>query len=132
MESWKILPLLALILGPLFYLLHHFGLMVVKSGTFFGNAMGTPTRFWGEYRHLCGSVSKRFRIAGKYTALSLQLEAVSGSAKVEVQGPNKVVLYSWSVCSSLSERIDCGGMESCTVRVSSENFAGKFSITLET
>lgn len=131
MEFWKMLPLLAVILGPLFYLLHRFGFMVVKSGTFFGSAMGTPTRFRGEYRHLCGSVSKRFRIAGKYAALSLQLEAASGSAKVEVLGPNKAVLYSWNFCSSLSERIDCGGMGSCTVRVASEDFAGKFSITLE-
>ena len=131
MGSWKVLPLLAVILGPLFYLLHRFGFMVVKSGTFSGSAMGTPTRFWGEYRHLCGSVSKRFRIAGKYAALSLQLEAVSGSARVEVLGPNKVAMYSWSFYSSLSERIDCGGMESCTVRVSSEDFCGKFDISLQ-
>lgn len=131
MESWKMLPLLAVILVPLFCLLHRFGFMVVKSGTFFGSAMGTPTRFWGEYRRLCGSVSKRFRIAGKYAALSLQLETVSGSAKVEVLGPNKAILYSWNLCSSLSERIDCGGMTSCTVRVASEDFAGKFLITLE-
>lgn len=131
MVSWKMLPLLAVILVPLFCLLHRLGFMVVKSGTFFGNAMGTPTRFWGEYRHLCGSVSKRFRIAGKYTALSLQLEATSGSAKVEVLGPNKAVLYSWNFCRSLSERIDCGGMGSCTVRISSEDFCGKFDISLQ-
>lgn len=131
MVSWKMLPLLAVILVPLFCLLHRLGFMVVKSGTFFGNAMGTPTRFWGEYRHLCGSVSKRFRIAGKYTALSLQLEATSGSAKLEVLGPNKAVLYSWNFCRSLSERIDCGGMRSCTVRISSEDFCGKFDISLQ-
>ena len=131
MESWKVLPLLAVILGPLFYLLHRFGFMVVKSGTFFGSAMGTPTRFRGEYRHLCGSVSKRFRIAGKYAALSLRLEAVSGSARVEILGPNKEILYIRSYCSSLSEQTDCRNWTHCTVRITSENFCGKFDISLQ-
>lgn len=131
MEALKTLLLLAVVMGPLFYALHRLGFLVVKSGTFFGGAMGTPTRFWGEYRHLCGTVSKRFRISRKYSALSIQLEAVSGSANVEILLPGGSALYSWHFCSSLAEQVDCGEFADCTVRITSENFAGKFLISLE-
>lgn len=131
MASWKLLPLLALILGPLFYLLHRFGFMVVKSGTFFGGAMGTPTRFWGEYRRMCGTVSKNFRISPKHTLLTVRVEALSGSAKVEILGPGQVALYAWYVCGSLEKEVGCQGLQTCKVRVSSEDFCGKFDISLQ-
>ncbi len=63
--------------------------------------------------------------------ISLRLEAVSGSAKVEVLGPNKAVWYSWNFCCSLSEQIDCRGIRNCTVRISAEDFCGKFDILLQ-
>lgn len=132
MEVLKTALLLAVVLIPFFLTLNFLGLMVTKSGSFsIGNAMGTPTRFWGEYQHMSGYVSKRFRIAGKYMTLSLQLEAVSGSARVEILGPNKEILYIWSYCSSLSEQIDCRNWTHCTVRITSENFCGKFDISLQ-
>lgn len=132
MEALKTALLLVVVLVPFFLTLDYFGLMVTKSGyRGVGNTMGTPTKFWGEYRNLCGSVSKRFRIAGKYMTLSLQLEAVSGSARVEILGPNKEILYIWSYCSSLSEQIDCRNWTHCTVRITSENFCGKFDISLQ-
>ena len=62
MQNWEFLPLMAAGMGLFFCTLHYFGLMVVKSGTYTGFAAGTPTRFWGEYRYLCGSVSKNFQI----------------------------------------------------------------------
>ena len=131
MEALKTALLLVVVLVPFFLTLDYFGLMVTKSGyREVGNTMGTPTKFWGEYRNLCGSVSKRFRIAGKYTTLSFRLEAVSGSASLEVLGPNKVVMYSWHYCTSLTEQIDCRNWANCTVRIASEDFTGKFSISL--
>lgn len=59
------------------------------------------------------------------------MEAVSGSAKLEFLGPNKAVLYRWYFCSSLEKKIYCRHLASCTVRITAENFAGKFLITLE-
>ena len=50
MQNWEFLPLMAIGMGLIFWTLHYFGLMVVKSGTYTGGAMGTSTRFWGEYR----------------------------------------------------------------------------------
>ncbi len=132
MEALQTALLLAVVLIPFFLVLDYFGLMVIKSGyRGVGNTMGTPTKFRGEYRNLCGSVSKRFRIAGKYTTLSLRLEAGSGSASVEILGPNRIALYSWPFCSSLSEQIDCRNWTHCTVRITSENFCGKFDISLQ-
>lgn len=132
MEAFKTALLLVVVLVPVFLTLHYFGLMVTKSGTFMmGNAMGTPTRFWGGYQHMSGYVSKNFRITKKASTLSLRLEAASGSARVEILGPNKAIWYSWSFCSSLSEQIDCREMERCKVRIASEDFCGKFDITLQ-
>lgn len=131
MKNWKSALLLLALLPPLFYALHYFGFLVSKSGSFYGGASGTPTRFQGEFRHLCGTVSKRFRIAGKYAALSIHLEAVSGSASVEVLLPGGVPLYSRHFCSTLAEQVSCREIPACTVRITSEDFAGKFLISLE-
>ena len=57
MQNWEFLPLMAIGMGLLFYMLHYFGLLVVKSGTYTGGAMGTSNRLWGEYRSFCGTVS---------------------------------------------------------------------------
>ena len=132
MQYWESILLMATGIGLLFWAMHHFGLMVVKSGAFLlGGAMGTRVRFWGEYQRMCGSVSKNFRVSPKHTTLTLRLEAVSGSARVEVSGPNKAVWYSWNFCCSLSEQIDCRGIRNCTVRISAEDFCGKFDILLQ-
>ena len=131
MEALKTLLLLAVVMVPSFFALHRLGFLVVKSGSFWGGAMGTPTRFWGNYRHLCGSVSKRFRISPKHSVLSLQLEADSGNANIEILLPGSAALYSWHFCTSLLEQVDCREIGNCTVRVTSENFAGKFQVSLE-
>ena len=46
MEALKTLFLLAVVMVPSFFALHRLGFLVVKSGSFWGGAMGTPTRFW--------------------------------------------------------------------------------------
>lgn len=129
MQNWEFLPLMAIGMGLLFWTLNYFGLLVVKSGTYTGGAMGTSTRFWGEYRHLCGTVSKNFRVSQKHTALTVRLEAASGSANVDVLGPNKAVLYTWYVCGSLEKQVDCRDIRTCKVRITSEDFCGKFDIS---
>ena len=131
MQNWEFLPLMAIGMGLLFWTLNYFGLLVVKSGTYTGGAMGTSTRFWGEYRHLCGTVSKNFRVSQKHTALTVRLEAASGSANVDVLGPNKAVLYTWYVCGSLEKQVDCRDIRTCKVRITSEDFCGKFDISLQ-
>lgn len=45
MQNWEFLPLMAIGMGLLFWTLNYFGLLVVKSGTYTGGAMGTSTRF---------------------------------------------------------------------------------------
>ena len=48
MEALKTALLPAAVLIPTFLTLNYFGLMVMKFSFFsVGNAMGTPTRFWG-------------------------------------------------------------------------------------
>ena len=131
MQNWEFLPLMAIGMGLLFYMLHYFGLLVVKSGTYTGGAMGTSNRFWGEYRYFCGTVSKNFRASPKQTGLTLRLEVLSGGARVEVLGPGKVPLYSRYACGSMEERIDCRDLKTFRVRITSENFCGKFDISLE-
>lgn len=131
MQNWEFLPLMAIGMGLIFWTLHYFGLMVVKSGTYTGGAMGTSTRFWGEYRYLCGTVSKNFRVSQKYSALTVRLEACSGSARVEILGPNKEILYTWYVCGSLEKQVDCQDIRTCKVRITSEDFCGKFDISLQ-
>ena len=93
--------------------------------------MGSLSRFWGEYRHLSGSVSKNFWIARKYSTLSVQVEPVSGSVDVEVLGRNGVVLYNCKVGWPVVREIDCRGLTRCKVRITSQNFAGKFLISLQ-
>ena len=131
MQNWEFLPLMAIGMGLLFWTLHYFGLMVVKSGTYTGGAMGTSTRFWGEYRYLCGTVSKNFCISQKRSALAVRLEVYSGSARVEILGSDKVVLYSWYACGSLEKQVDCRGLRVFRVRIASEDFCGKFDISLQ-
>lgn len=131
MQNWEFLLLMAIGMGLLFWTLHYFGLMVVKSGTYTGGAMGTSTRFWGEYRYLCGTVSKNFRVSQKYSALTVRLEVDSGSARVEILGPNKEILYTWYACGSLEKQVDCRELRTCKVRIASENFGGKFDILLQ-
>lgn len=131
MQNWEFLPLMAIGMGLIFWTLHYFGLMVVKSGTYTGGAMGTSTRFWGEYRYLCGTVSKNFRVSQKHTALTVRLETASGSANVDVLGPNKAVLYTWYACGSLEKQVDCQDIRTCKVRITSEDFCGKFDISLQ-
>lgn len=132
MKNWEFLPLLAVGMGLLFYALNYFGMLVSKSGTFLlGGAMGTRDRFWGEYQRMCGAVSKNFRISQKRSALAVRLEVYSGSARVEILGPDKAVLYSWHACGSLEKQVDCRGLRSCKVRVASEDFCGKFDISLQ-
>ena len=131
MQNWEFLPLMAIGMGLIFWTLHYFGLMVVKSGTYTGGAMGTSTRFWGEYRYLCGTVSKNFRVSQKHTALTVRLETAAGSANVDVLGPNKAVLYTWYACGSLEKQVDCRDIRTCKVRITSEDFCGKFDISLQ-
>lgn len=131
MQNWEFLPLMAIGMGLIFWTLHYFGLMVVKSGTYTGGAMGTSTRFWGEYRYLCGTVSKNFRVSQEHTALTVRLETCSGSVNVDVLGPNKAVLYTWYVCGSLEKQVDCRDIRTCKVRITSEDFCGKFDISLQ-
>ena len=89
MQNWEFLPLMVIGMGLLFYMLHYFGLLVVKSGTY------------------------------------------TGGASVEVLGPGKVPLYSRYACGSMEERIDCRDLKTFRVRITSENFCGKFDISLE-
>ena len=132
MKNWEFLPLMAVGMGLLFYALNHFGMLVSKSGAFLlGGAMGTRDRFWGEYQRLCGAVSKNFLISQNHSALTVRLEVYSGSARVEILGPDKVVLYSWYACGSLEKQVDCGGLRTCKVRIASEDFCGKFDIALQ-
>lgn len=132
MKNWGSLLLLAVGMGLLFYMLNHFGMLVSKSGTFLlGGAMGTRDRFWGEYQRMCGAVSKNFRVLQKHSVLTVRLEVYSGSARVEILGPSKAVLYSWYACGSLEKQVDCRDLRTCTVRIASEDFCGKFDITLQ-
>lgn len=131
MQNWEFLPLMAAGMGLLFCTLHYFGLMVVKSGTYTGFAAGTPTRFWGEYRYLCGSVSKNFRLSPKHTTLTVRLEVLSGSASIEVLGPNKATLCTWYACGVLEKQVECRDFQAFRVRVTSKSFCGKFDISLE-
>ena len=132
MEAWKTALLLIAVLVPLFLTLNYFGLMVIKSGAFyFGNSMGTLSRFWGQYRSLNGYVSKNFWIANKYRTMSIQVEPVSGSADVEVLDQNGNVLHSWKAILPLDRQIDCRDLKRCKVRISSRDFAGKFLISLQ-
>ncbi len=132
MKPWEPALLLVAVLVPLFLTLNYFGLMVIKSGTFYmGNAMGTLSRFWGQYRHLNGYVSKNFWIAGRYSTLSIQVEPVSGSADVEVLDQNGNVLHSWKAVWPLEREISCQDLKRCKVRITSRDFAGKFLISLQ-
>ncbi len=132
MEALKTALLPAAVLIPTFLTLNYFGLMVMKFSFFsVGNAMGTPTRFWGEYRHMNGHVSKSFRITKKYSELFIQVEPVSGGAQVEVLGQNGGVLYDWNIRWPMEWKIDCRNMERCKVRITSEDFCGKFDIILQ-
>ena len=83
------------------------------------------------YSGRCGTVSKNFRASPKQTGLTLRLEVLSGGASVEVLGPGKVPLYSRYACGSMEERIDCRDLKTFRVRITSENFCGKFDISLE-
>ena len=131
METWKMALLLAAVLIPFFLALNYFGLMVTKAGSFWmGNAMGTPTRFWGEYRHMSGYVSKNFRVRKRFSKLFIQVEPVSGSARVEVLGQNGGVLCDWNICWPAEREIDCRDLGRCKVRITSQDFAGKFQIDL--
>lgn len=131
MKNWEFLPLMAVGMGLFFYALNYFGMLVSKSGTFLlGGATGTRDRFWGEYQRMCGAVSKNFRISQKRSALTVRLEVCSGSARVEILGPDKAVLYSWHACGSLEKQVDCRELRTCKVRVASEDFCGKFDILL--
>lgn len=132
MKNWEVLTLMAVGMGLLFYMLNCFGMLVSKSGAFLlGGAMGTRDRFWGEYQRMCGTVSKNFRVSQKHTALTVRLEVCSGSANVEVLGPNKAVLYTWYACGSLEKQVDCRDIRTCKVRITSEDFCGKFDISLQ-
>lgn len=132
MKNWAFLPLMAVGMGLLFYTLNCFGMLVSKSGTFLlGGAMGSRDRFWGEYQRMCGAVSKNFRISQKHSALTVRMEVYSGGANVEILGPNKEVLYSWYACGSLEKQVDCQGFRTCKVRITSEDFCGKFDISLQ-
>lgn len=132
MEALQTALLLAAVLIPFFLALNHFGLMVTKSGTFWmGNAMGTPTRFWGEYRHMSGHVSKNFRITRNHSMLFIQVEPDSGSARVEVLGPGGAVLSDWNICCPTEREIVCRDLKRCKVRITSSNFSGKFDISLQ-
>lgn len=132
MKNWEFLLLMAVGMGLLFYTLNYFGMLVSKSGTFLhGGAMGSRDRFWGEYQRMCGAVSKNFRVSQKHSALIIRLEVYSGSAKVEILGPNKEVLYTWYACGSLEKKVDCGSLRTCKVRIASEDFCGKFDIALQ-
>lgn len=132
MQYWESMLLMAVGMGLLFWALHYFGLMVVRSGAFLrGGVMGTRNRFWGEYQGMCGTVSKNFRISQKRSALAVRLEVYSGSARVEILGSDKVVLYSWYACGSLEKQVDYRELRTCKVRIASENFCGKFDILLQ-
>ena len=131
MRALETALLLVVVLVPLFLTLNYFGLMLIKSGTFWGNAMGTPSRFWGQYRHLNGYVSKNFRITGKYSTMSIQVEPISGSADVEVLDQNGKVLYNWKAILPLERQVSCQDLKRCKVRISSRDFAGKFLISLQ-
>lgn len=130
MNAWETL-LLLVTLVLCFLTLHYFGLMVVKCGSYWGNALATPAKFWGEYRHLSGYVSKNFRVSAKYCTLAVQVEPVSGSADVEVLDTNGNILYTWKAVCPLEREIDCRDLKRCKVRLSSQNFAGKFLISLQ-
>lgn len=132
MKNWEFLLLMAVGMGLLFYALNAFGMLVSKSGTFLlGGAMGTRDRFWGEYQRMCGTISKNFRITSQYTVLTVRLETCSGSARVEILGSNKAVLYAWHACGSLEKQVDCRELRTCRVRITSEDFCGKFDIFLQ-
>lgn len=130
-ESGKTFLLLAVTLIPLFLALHYFGLLVVKSGIYFGNAMGTSSKFWGRFRRLDGYVSKNFRISDKYSTLSIQVEPVSGSADVDVLDQNGNILHNWKVCWPFDREIDCRDLKRCKIRITSRDFAGKFLVALQ-
>lgn len=132
MKNWAFLPLMAAGMGLLFYMLNYFGILVSKSGTFLlGGAMGTRDRFWGEYQRMCGTVSKNFRVSQKHSALAVRLEVHSGSVNVEILGPNKAVLYTWYACGPLEKQVDCRDIRTCKVRITSEDFCGKFDFLLQ-
>ena len=131
MEFWETALLLVVLLVPFFLILHYFGLMIVKSGSFWGNAMGTTTRFWGEYRHLSGYVSKNFRVSGKHTSLRVRVEPVSGYADVEVLDEKGIVRCRWKAILPLEREVDCRDLRRCKVRIASQDFAGQFDISLQ-
>lgn len=135
MEFWiqlgMVLLLLAATFIPLFLAMYYFGLLVVKSGTYFGSAAGTPSKLWGNYRYLSGYVSKNFRISDKYSALSIQMEPAAGSADVEVLDQNGNVLHSWKACGHFTREVSCRDLKRCKVRITSRNFAGKFLVALQ-
>lgn len=131
MEALKAALLLVAVLVPLFLILNYFGLLVVRSGTFFGGAAGSLTSFRGQYRSLCGYVSKNFWIASKYNTMSIQVEPVSGSADVEIRDAKGLVLYAWKACLPLEREINCRELRRCKVRIASRDFAGKFLISLQ-
>ena len=120
----------AAILVPLFLLLYHFGWMTVKRGIYIGGVMGTPTKFWGNYRLLSGFASKSFRISDKYSTLSIRIEPVSGTADVEVLDQNGNVLHNWNVGGRFVREVGCRELKRCKVRISSRDFAGKFLVAL--
>lgn len=130
MEALKAALLLTVVLVPLFLALNYFGLLVVRSGTFFGGATGSLTVFQGKYQRLCGSVSKNFWISSKYHTMSIQVEPVSGSAGVEIRDAKGLVLYAWKACLPLEREINCRELRRCKVRITSQDFAGKFLIAL--
>lgn len=134
MESWNIVPILAVIFIPLLYLLNYFGFLVTHANiAAFRADFSFPTRWEGKFVDTSGYMQRNFVVFRKYNTLAVEIESTSGTLEFEIKGPDGSILSpaSGTYGSDSSALIDVRRFRRCSAALRMEHFCGKFHISLQ-
>lgn len=130
----KIALVLAAVLIPLVFILYYFGFGVTRAGIFILNASySLPTRWEGRLSDASGYMRRNFAVFKKYSTLSVEVDAISGSMEFEVKAPDGSLLTpsSGSYGRDAGLLFDVDRLKRCSVTLRMDRFSGAFRVALQ-
>lgn len=135
MEPWKIIPIVAVILVLIGYLLYYFGIGFTSRAyvSVFRADYSVPTRWEGKFLDTTGCMRRNFVVFKKYSTLLVEVETTSGTLNFEVKGPDGSILSPASGIygPNTSALIDVSRSKRCSVTLKMDHFNGTFHIALQ-
>lgn len=130
---WKLL-IIPCILVLVIYALYYFGILVIRTGaSWFRADISLPTRWEGKSAGTTGFQQRNFVFFRSCSALSIDIETVSGTLEFEVKAPDGSPLSPASGVFGRDVRVlfDIEPYNRCTVALKMLQFNGHFRVTLQ-